>query len=77
MKREDARRKVNDILGDVWLGYSNEIFRQKLATAILAAVAERDMAWREWLRLRFSDEWISTCGDLPGCQPEPPESADG
>jgi len=47
-----------------------------IADAILAAVAERDRAWREWLRLRFRDEWISTCGDLPDRQPAP-EKAGG
>jgi hypothetical protein len=45
-----------------------------IADAILAAVAERDKAWREWLRLRFSGEWIATCGDLPDRRPEPEEA---
>jgi hypothetical protein len=44
-----------------------------IADAILGAVTERDKAWREWLTRRFRDEWISTCGDLPDRQPEPPK----
>jgi hypothetical protein len=47
-----------------------------IADAILAAVAERDKAWREWLRLRYSDEWIATCGDLPDRQTAPEEAID-
>jgi hypothetical protein len=48
-----------------------------IADAILAAVTERDKAWREWLRLRFSGEWIATCGDLPDRQPAPEGCRDG
>jgi hypothetical protein len=80
--REEARRLVNEAwersvvrlvahYGGLAARDIAEEQRDELADAMVAAVAERDKAWREWLTRRFRDEWISTCGDLPDRQPEP------
>ena len=42
-----------------------EYLELRFAAVRTAARQEEHKRWRAWLRLRYSDEWIATCGDLP------------
>jgi hypothetical protein len=93
MTRADIRRLIRDARRrglDRWLNYSGDdpemMLSQsrcefdELTTAIQAAVAERDKAWREWLD-RHITYWdaIPTydVDPAPDRESGPPEKADG